>query len=36
VRVMVVLSGVHSPYVLGPGEQLPPVGGPTDLGLESL
>jgi len=36
VRVMVVLSGVHSPYVLGPGEQPLPVGGPTDLGLESL
>lgn len=36
VRVMVVLSGVHSPYALGPGEQPPRVGGPTDLGLESL
>jgi len=36
VRVMVVLSGVHSPYVLGPGEQPPQVGGPIDLGLESL
>lgn len=36
VRVMVVLSGVHSPYALGPGEQPPRVGGLTDLGLESL
>jgi len=36
VRVMVVLSGVHSPYVLGPSEQPPQVGGPIDLGLESL
>ncbi len=36
VQVMVVLSGVHSPYVLGPGEQPPQVGGPIDLGLESL
>ena len=36
VRVMVVLSGVHSPYALDPGEQPPRVGGLTDLGLESL
>jgi cell division protein FtsZ len=36
VRVMVVLSGVHSPYALGPSEQPPQVGGPIDLGLESL
>lgn len=36
VRVMVVLSGVHSPYVLGPGEQPPRPGEPIDLGLESL
>ncbi len=36
VRVMVVLSGVHSPYVLGPGEQPPREGEPIDLGLESL
>jgi len=36
VRVMVVLSGVHSPYVLGPGEQPPRAGEPIDLGLELL
>ncbi len=36
VRVMVVLSGVHSPYVLGPGEQPPRAGEPIDLGLEPL
>jgi len=36
VRVMVVLSGVHSPYALGPGEQPPREGEPVDLGLESL
>ena len=36
VRVMVVLSGVHSPYALGPGEQPPREGELIDLGLESL
>ncbi len=36
VRVMVVLSGVHSPYVLGPGERPPRKGEPVELGLESL
>ncbi len=36
VRVMVVLSGVHSPYVLAPGEQPPRAGEPIDLGLEPL
>ncbi len=41
VRVMVILSGVHSPYVLGPGEE--PTGerikrgkGELELGLEQL
>ncbi len=36
VRVMVVLSGVHSPYVIHPGEQPPRPGEPIDLELESL
>ncbi|HID60354.1 MAG TPA: cell division protein FtsZ [Hadesarchaea archaeon] len=36
VRVMVVISGVHSPYVLGPGESPRKKGEPIDLGLESL
>lgn len=36
VRVMVVLSGVHSPYVLGPGERPLRKGEPLELGLESL
>ena len=36
VRVMVVLSGVHSPYALAPGEQPPAKGEPIDLGLEPL
>jgi len=36
VRVMVVLSGVHSPYVLGPGEKPPKPGEPVDLGLGFL
>ncbi len=36
VRVMVVLSGVHSPYALGPGEKLPKRGKPIDIELESL
>jgi cell division protein FtsZ len=37
VRVMVILSGVHSPYVLGPGERpRKKAGGPIDLELESL
>ncbi len=36
VRVMVVLSGVHSPYVLGPGEKPIRKGEPVELGLESL
>lgn len=36
VRVMVVLSGVHSPYVLGPGEVGARPGEPLELGLESL
>lgn len=36
VRVMVVLSGVRSPYALGPREKPPEAGGPIDLGLEFL
>jgi cell division protein FtsZ len=36
VQVMVVLSGVHSPYALGPGEKPPEKGGPIELGLEFL
>ncbi|MDI6820351.1 MAG: cell division protein FtsZ [Candidatus Hodarchaeaceae archaeon] len=32
VRVMVILSGVHSPYVLGPGER--PKRGPSAIDLE--
>ncbi len=41
VRVMVILSGVHSPYALGPGERPRKKGraageGPVELGLESL
>ncbi len=36
VRVMVVLSGVHSPYVLGPGETPSRPGGHIELGLESI
>ncbi len=36
VRVLVVLSGVHSPYVLGPGEVPRKPGEPVELGLESL
>ncbi|MBS3815067.1 MAG: cell division protein FtsZ [Hadesarchaea archaeon] len=38
VRVMVILSGVHSPYVLGPEArpQKRPEGEPLELGLESL
>lgn len=36
VRVMVLLSGVHSPHVLGPGEKIPKKEKPLDLGLESL
>ena len=35
-RVMVVLSGVHSPYVLGAGEKPPKPGEKLDLGLEYL
>jgi len=33
VRVMVVLSGVHSPYVSSPGEKRTKPGEPVDLGL---
>lgn len=33
VRVMVVLSGVHSPYVLGPGEKPTRPGQPMDIEL---
>ncbi|KUO40134.1 MAG: cell division protein FtsZ [Candidatus Hadarchaeum yellowstonense] len=36
VRVMVVLSGVHSPYAVGPGEQPAKPGEPIDLGLGYL
>ncbi|MEA1904267.1 MAG: cell division protein FtsZ [Candidatus Hadarchaeota archaeon] len=36
VRVMVILSGVHSPYVLAPGARPPKKAEPVDLGLESL
>ena len=36
VRVMVVLSGVHSPYVLGPGEKPLKAGEPIDIGLGFL
>jgi cell division protein FtsZ len=36
VRIMVVLSGVYSPHVLGPGEHPPEKGVPVDLGLEFL
>lgn len=36
VRVIVVLSGVHSPYVLGPGERPPRKDEPLELGLEFL
>jgi cell division protein FtsZ len=36
VKVMVVLSGVHSPYVLAPGEKPAKKAGPIDLGLEYL
>ena len=36
VRVLVILSGVHSPYALGPGERPPRKGEPIELGLEFL
>lgn len=36
VRVMVILSGVHSPYVLGPGERPRKGGEAVDLELEFL
>lgn len=36
VRVMVILSGVHSPYVLGPGERPRKAMEPVDLELEFL
>ena len=36
VRVMLVISGVHSPYVVTPGEKPLKKGGPVDLGLGFL
>lgn len=36
VRVMLVISGVHSPYVVTPGEKPLKKGGPIDLGLGFL
>jgi len=36
VRVMLVISGVHSPYVVSLGEKPLKKGGPIELGLESL